>query len=134
MKTNKGFTLAEVVLTIAVGLMVIAGVSVVYIYAKRSAIIDNQRKQVAKVAPTTLPTPTPSPTLTPASTSTPITMVVTSGIEGSITIGPTCPVQRIPPDLNCADRPFQATVIVKTADEQKEISRFSSGKYGKFKV
>ena len=118
MKTSKGFTLIEVVLTTAVGLIIIAGVSVAYSYAKRAVIVDNQRKEVSNVVPT--PSPTPG--------------VATSGIEGKITIGPTCPVERVPPDPNCADKPYQATVIVKTADEQKEISSFSSDKDGKFKV
>ena len=58
---------------------------------------------------------------------------LTSGIEGKITLGPTCPVERIPPDPNCADKPYQATVIVKTADGQKEITRFTSQTDGTFK-
>ena len=36
-----------------------------------------------------------------------------SGIKGVVKIGPTCPVERIPPDPNCADRPYQATLIIK---------------------
>jgi hypothetical protein len=58
---------------------------------------------------------------------------LTSGIEGKITLGPTCPVQRVPPDPNCADKPYQATVIVKTADGQKEITHFTSQTDGSFK-
>jgi len=45
--TSRGFTLIEVVLAIAVGLIIIAGVSVGYTYAKRAAIIDNARKTVS---------------------------------------------------------------------------------------
>lgn len=56
-----------------------------------------------------------------------------SGIEGKVTLGPTCPVERIPPDPNCADKPYQATVIVKTADGQTEITRFTSQANGTFK-
>ena len=82
--------------------------------------MDNQRKEVSKVASTPSPTPTP--------------VVVTSGIEGKITIGPTCPVERVPPDPNCADKPYQATIVVKTADEQQELSSFSSDQDGTFKV
>ncbi|MDR3643388.1 MAG: hypothetical protein P4L74_07245 [Candidatus Doudnabacteria bacterium] len=58
---------------------------------------------------------------------------LTSGIEGKITLGPTCPVERMPPDPNCADKPYQAMVIVKTADGQKEITRFTSQTDGTFK-
>ena len=119
MRTNRGFTLIEVVLAIAVGLIIIAGVSVGYTYMKRTAISDNQRKDVTPAPKATSPNPGG---------------LQTSGIEGKITIGPTCPVERVPPDPNCADKPYQATIIVKTADEQKEISSFSSDKDGKFKV
>jgi len=44
-----GFTLIEVVLAIAVGLIIIAGVSVGYVYAKNAAIWDNQRKDAAAI-------------------------------------------------------------------------------------
>lgn len=46
---KQGFTLIEVVLAIAVGLIIIAGVSVGYTYAKRAAIIDNQRKNIGAI-------------------------------------------------------------------------------------
>lgn len=45
----RGFTLIEVVLAIAVGLIITAGVSVGYTYAKRTAILDNQRKNLAAI-------------------------------------------------------------------------------------
>ena len=33
---------------------------------------------------------------------------VTSGVRGIVLAGPVCPVERIPPDPNCADRPIVA--------------------------
>lgn len=36
----------------------------------------------------------------------------TSGIRGTVTIGPTCPVQKDPPDPNCTDRPYQTTLVI----------------------
>ncbi|HYV33359.1 MAG TPA: hypothetical protein VE973_00725 [Candidatus Limnocylindria bacterium] len=57
-----------------------------------------------------------------------------SGVVGNIVIGPTCPVERIPPDPACAPKGYQATVIVKTPDGKKEIKRFTSGSDGSFKV
>ena len=36
-----------------------------------------------------------------------------SGIKGKVTIGPTCPVERIPPDPQCADKPYQANLRIK---------------------
>ena len=60
--------------------------------------------------------------------------VEASGIEGTVTIGPTCPVQRMPPDPACADKPYQATLQVQTADGQKTITQFTTGADGTFKV
>jgi cytoskeletal protein RodZ len=47
--------------------------------------------------------PTTKPTPQPAST---------SGIEGTVTIGPTCPVQKYPPDAACADKPYATTLVI----------------------
>ena len=58
---------------------------------------------------------------------------VSSGILGTVTLGPNCPVQRIPPDPACADKPYQATIVVKTADGSKEVARFTSKADGTFK-
>lgn len=58
---------------------------------------------------------------------------VTSGIRGTVTIGPTCPVQKNPPDPNCADRPFQAGFNV-IDQEGKTVKSFSSDENGKFSV
>jgi hypothetical protein len=40
-----------------------------------------------------------------------------SGIRGKVTLGPTCPVERIPPDPNCADRPYQTLVAIFHASD-----------------
>ncbi len=54
-----------------------------------------------------------------------------SGIEGLVTIGPTCPVERI--DTPCADKPYQATIVVKDASGG-EVTRVESGQDGRFTV
>jgi len=38
-----------------------------------------------------------------------------SGVRGTVLLGPTCPVQRMPPDSACADRPYSATISVYRA-------------------
>ena len=53
----------------------------------------------------------------PVATTTPTTPAdspaqVDSGVEGAVTIGPTCPVERIPPDPACADKPYQTTLVI----------------------
>ena len=35
------------------------------------------------------------------------------GVRGVVIIGPVCPVQRIPPDPDCADKPYQARLRIK---------------------
>ncbi|MDO8530155.1 MAG: prepilin-type N-terminal cleavage/methylation domain-containing protein [bacterium] len=60
MNRKQGFTLIEVVLAIAVGLIIVAGVAVGYNYAKRAAIIDNQRKDAALATPSSESETTPT--------------------------------------------------------------------------
>jgi len=73
---------------------------------------------------------TPPPVIVPI----PSPQAINSGIVGNIVLGPTCPVMRNPPDPVCADKPYQATIIVKSANGQKEITRFTSKADGSFKV
>ncbi len=54
-----------------------------------------------------------------------------SGIEGLVTIGPVCPVERI--DTPCPDKPYQATIVVKDG-QGGEVARVQSGKDGRFRV
>ena len=81
---------------------------------------------------TTIPKPKPAPTPAPTPNPTPISL--NSGIQGTITTGPTCPVQRIPPDPSCANKPLQATASVQTADGAKTVTSFTSALDGTFKV
>lgn len=74
------------------------------------------------------PTPAPKPSPVPPVTSTRGTLA------GTVTMGPSCPVQRFPPDPSCEDKPYVATVQVKTADGKKQVAEFTSGKDGKFTV
>ena len=53
---------------------------------------------------TTPPTPTPAPVDRPGK--------VDTGVEGVVTIGPTCPVVRFPDDGSCADKPYQTTLVI----------------------
>ena len=40
------------------------------------------------------------------------TVPATSGVRGTISLGPTCPVERIPPDPACADKPYATAIMV----------------------
>lgn len=38
-----------------------------------------------------------------------------SGVKGSVLLGPTCPVERTPPDPQCADKPYATTITARSA-------------------
>lgn len=73
--------------------------------------------------------PVPPPTIKPTPPA-----ERTSGIEGTIVLGPTCPVERFPQEPGCGVRPYQATVQVKTADGSTVVTEFTSDASGAFKV
>jgi len=55
------------------------------------------------------------------------------GVEGTVLQGPTCPVERIPPDPNCADKPYiGATVTAKNVSGDEYTGK--TGADGKFRV
>lgn len=53
-----------------------------------------------------------------------------SGIEGTVLVGPQCPVVRVGEE--CPDKPLAATIAVKMGE--KLVARFSSSAEGKFRV
>ncbi len=57
--------------------------------------------------------------------------VAESGIDGVVTIGPTCPVQRI--DSPCPDRPYPADIMVLDSAGRR-VASISSGADGRFRV
>ncbi len=56
-----------------------------------------------------------------------------SGIQGTVWIGPTCPVQRDPPDPECADRRYATTLELTTADGEF-VRRFASDGNGTYRI
>jgi hypothetical protein len=54
-----------------------------------------------------------------------------SGIEGTVTIGPMCPVER--PDSPCPDQPYAATIVINDSGGD-EVGRAKSGEDGRFRV
>lgn len=78
---------------------------------------------------------TPSPAATsapPAATATAdATRQGASGIEGRVTIEPTCPVQRI--DSPCPDRPYEATMAILDAS-RRQVASVRSGADGRFRM
>jgi hypothetical protein len=57
-----------------------------------------------------------------------------SGIAGTILAGPQCPVVGPNTAFDCNDKPLSATVIVRWAATGWEVTRFTSGADGTFRV
>jgi hypothetical protein len=75
--------------------------------------------------PTSIPVTVPAPPATDTPTPGP---AGTSGIAGTVTIGPTCPVQRI--DSPCPDRPYEAQITIwQGGVKVAETRSAADGKY-----
>ncbi|MDB5194174.1 MAG: protein of unknown function with transrane region [Parcubacteria group bacterium] len=59
--------------------------------------------------------------------------LVTGELTGTVTLGPTCPVMRNPPDPGCEDKAYQTTVVVSVASSGKEVGRQETDASGRFK-
>lgn len=59
------------------------------------------------------------------------TPIPTSGIEGTVTLGPMCPVMQA--NTPCPDRPYEATLVVLDASGA-EVARVQSDAQGKFRL
>ena len=57
----------------------------------------------------------------------------TSGIQGRVLAGPTCPVERVPPDPACADRPIAIALVVVDA-AGRQVAGVSSRSDGSFHI
>jgi hypothetical protein len=59
---------------------------------------------------------------------------VATGLRGTVTAGPTCPVVQNPPDPACADRPVADAVILVTNAAGDLIMRITTGADGTYDV
>lgn len=55
-----------------------------------------------------------------------------SGMEGRVTIGPTCPAQEI--GRECPGRPYAATLLIKDAASGEVLHRIRSDEEGRFRL
>ena len=55
-----------------------------------------------------------------------------SGITGTVTLGPTCPVERMPPDPNCAPKFYSTSINIMKAGSTKIIKTIQSNSNGVF--
>lgn len=59
---------------------------------------------------------------------------LTSGIQGRVWVGPTCPVERDPPEPGCEDKPLATRLVVMSPDLKRRITEFESAENGTFRV
>lgn len=57
-----------------------------------------------------------------------------SGITGTVTLSPTCPVERMPPDPKCAPKPYQTSINISTKGNTSVIKTIQSNSSGAFSV
>ncbi len=58
-----------------------------------------------------------------------------SGVHGTVMLGPTCPVERIPPDPACADKPYATTVSAfRVSDPSHAVATTQSNQSGAFSL
>jgi hypothetical protein len=57
-----------------------------------------------------------------------------SGIAGRIVAGPTCPVERVPPDPQCAPRPLAASLRIHPAGKRGPVETTRSAANGRFSI
>ena len=55
-----------------------------------------------------------------------------SGVRGTVSLGPTCPVMRDPPDPQCADRGYATTVVVHRTGSSSVFATGKSDENGAF--
>lgn len=63
-----------------------------------------------------------------------ISAINKSGINGTVTLSPVCPVERIPPDPNCAPKPYATPINILKTGSTKIIKTIQSDLKGIFSV
>jgi hypothetical protein len=57
-----------------------------------------------------------------------------SGVRGQVTAGPVCPVEMVPPDPSCNDRPVPARLTLQRGDFGSVVARGVAGNDGMFVI
>lgn len=76
-----------------------------------------------------------SSTVTATTTPKPLPKPSAQGIvRGQVLLGPTCPVERIPPDPRCAPKPYQTSIRVQSTNPSVSSITITSNASGAFSV
>lgn len=57
-----------------------------------------------------------------------------TGVRGIVVLGPTCPVERMPPDPTCADKPYATAIVVYPSGSQTAYLIGNSDATGAFSL
>jgi hypothetical protein len=68
---------------------------------------------------------------TSMATSTPV--VLNSGVQGTVSLGPTCPVEQNPPSPGCGDKPYATAIVVYHASSNTVVMVGDSDLKGVFR-
>lgn len=63
-----------------------------------------------------------------------VSILKKGSITGMVTLGPTCPVERIPPDPNCAPKPYSTSIIIAKSGSMLVFKTIYSDLNGAFGV
>jgi hypothetical protein len=55
-------------------------------------------------------------------------------VQGTVTLSPTCPVQREPADPACAPKPYQTTIRIESPDSLVPLETISTDASGAFRI
>lgn len=61
-------------------------------------------------------------------------VAITGTISGSVNIGPTCPVERIPPDPKCAPKAYPTSINITKSENTEIIKTIQTDQNGTFNV
>ena len=113
---------------LAIAVVILGGIFV-YGYFQQYYDAPLPQNQKHNTLPNPNPTPTPEPTPKPE----PVNAGGTSPfgiLTGRVTISPTCPVERIPPDPGCAPAPYATTISISNASGfMKAINSDANGNF-----
>jgi hypothetical protein len=62
------------------------------------------------------------------------TEAAASGVRGHVSSSPTCPVERVPREPNCAPRGFVAHLLIYRDADRRLVKRATTAKDGRFRV
>lgn len=74
-------------------------------------VLDSSSTATTIEQATSTPVPVPAP------------VKITSGVKGTVAIGPICPIVQYPDDGSCADKPYQTSLLVTTENNPSGIKQ-----------